>query len=180
MASVPAWRSVPASAALKAAPAAGAEAAEPGEQMDGARSAGMSPLSRSASERATETHGQAWAEGMRLRTEVLGEEAVLRSVGSATELSADVQDLATEYCWGTIWSRPELDRRTRSIINLAMLTALNRGHEFRLHVHGALNNGVTTAEIRETLLQATVYCGMPAGLEAFRLADSVIQERNGR
>ena len=82
----------------------------------------------------------------------------------------------TEYCWGAVWTRPGLDRRTRSLINLGMLTALGRMHEFRAHVRGAVNNGCTTEEIRETLLQATVYCGAPAGLESFREAQVVLDE----
>ena len=108
--------------------------------------------------------------GLATRREVLGDEHVDRSLRSATEFTAIAQDFVTEYCWGDVWTRPGLDRRTRSLINLGMLTALGRMHEFRAHVRGAVNNGCTTEEIRETLLQATVYCGAPAGLESFREA----------
>jgi 4-carboxymuconolactone decarboxylase len=87
-----------------------------------------------------------------------------------------MQELVTEYCWGAVWSRDALDRRTRSLVNLAMLTTLNRSHELAVHVRGAITNGCTTEEIRETLLQAAVYCGMPAGLESFRVAESTLRE----
>jgi 4-carboxymuconolactone decarboxylase len=116
-------------------------------------------------------------DGMSVRKEVLGAEHVARSMDAATAFTRPVQELVTEYCWGAVWGRPGLDRRTRSIVNLAMLTALNRGHEFGVHVRGALNNGVTPQEIREVLLQATVYCGAPAGLEAFRIAETVLAEQ---
>jgi 4-carboxymuconolactone decarboxylase len=114
--------------------------------------------------------------GLATRREVLGDEHVDRSLRSATEFTAAAQELVTEYCWGAVWTRPGLDRRTRSLINLAMLTALGRMHEFRVHVRGAVNNGCTVEEIRETLLQATVYCGAPAGLESFRQAQAVLDE----
>jgi 4-carboxymuconolactone decarboxylase len=117
-----------------------------------------------------------YARGLATRREVLGEEHVDRSLRNATEFSSAAQELVTEYCWGAVWNRPGLDRRTRSLLNLAMLTALGRMHEFRAHVRGAVNNGCTTEEIRETLLQATVYCGAPAGLESFREAQSVLDE----
>ena len=93
---------------------------------------------------------------------------------AASDFMRPMQEFVTEYCWGAIWTRPGLDRRTRSLINLGMLTALGKGHELEVHVRGALTNGVTEAEIRETLLQAAVYCGVPAGIEAFRRADSVL------
>jgi 4-carboxymuconolactone decarboxylase len=114
---------------------------------------------------------------MDVRKDVLGAEHVERSLRSATAFTRPVQELVTEYCWGAVWSRPGLERRSRSMINLAMLTALNRGHELGVHVRGALNNGVTPEEIREVLLQATVYCGAPAGLEAFRIAETVLAEQ---
>jgi 4-carboxymuconolactone decarboxylase len=116
------------------------------------------------------------ARGLRTRREVLGDAHVERSMRGATEFTAPAQELVTEYCWGDVWTRPGLDRRTRSLINLAMLTALNRMHEFRVHVRGAVNNGCTVDEIRETLLQAIVYCGAPAGLESFREAQAVLDE----
>ena len=117
-----------------------------------------------------------YARGLATRREVLGDEHVERSLRDATEFSAPAQEFVTEFCWGDVWTRPGLDRRTRSLINLAMLTALNRMHEFRVHVRGAVNNGCTVEEIRETLLQAIVYCGAPAGLESFRQAQAVLDE----
>jgi 4-carboxymuconolactone decarboxylase len=123
----------------------------------------------------TETDGRL-ARGLATRREVLGDEHVDRSLSGATEFTAIAQDFVTEYCWGDVWTRPGLDRRTRSLINLGMLTALNRMHEFRVHVRGAINNGCTMDEIRETLLQAIVYCGAPAGLESFREAQAVLDE----
>ena len=114
--------------------------------------------------------------GLDVRREVLGAEYVDTAIESASPFSRTMQDFVTEHCWGGVWARPGLDRRTRSLINLAMLTALNRSHELGGHVRGALNNGCTEEEIQETLLQASVYCGMPAGLEAFRVADRVLEE----
>jgi 4-carboxymuconolactone decarboxylase len=117
-----------------------------------------------------------YARGLATRREVLGDDHVERSLRNATDFSGPAQEFVTEFCWGDVWTRPGLDRRTRSLINLAMLTALNRKHEFRVHVRGAVNNGCTTDEIRETLMQAIVYCGAPAGLEAFREAQAVLDE----
>jgi 4-carboxymuconolactone decarboxylase len=117
-----------------------------------------------------------YARGLATRREVLGDEHVERSLRDATDFSAVAQEFVTEFCWGDVWTRPGLDRRTRSLINLAMLTALNRMHEFRVHVRGAVNNGCTVEEIRETLLQALVYCGAPAGLQSFREAEAVLDE----
>ena len=115
--------------------------------------------------------------GMEVRREVLGADHVERSLDSATAFGRPIQDLVTEYCWGAVWARPGLDRRTRSLINLGMLTALNRRHELTVHLKGALNNGVTPEEILETLLQAAVYCGVPAGMDAFRAAEAVLTEQ---
>jgi 4-carboxymuconolactone decarboxylase len=117
-----------------------------------------------------------YARGLATRREVLGDEHVDRSLRGATDFSGVAQEFVTEFCWGDVWTRPGLDKRTRSLINLAMLTALNRKHEFRVHVRGAINNGCTTEEIRETLLQTIVYCGAPAGLEAFREAQAVLDQ----
>ncbi len=116
--------------------------------------------------------------GLGVRREVLGAEHVDRSLERASEFSAPMQELVTEYCWGAIWSRPGLQRRERSLINLAMLTALNRSHELGVHVRGALRNGLTPEEIREVLLQSAIYCGVPAAIEAFRVADAVLAEWN--
>jgi 4-carboxymuconolactone decarboxylase len=115
-------------------------------------------------------------QGMEVRREVLGAEHVERSMAEASDFGRPIQDLVTEYCWGAVWARPGLDRRTRSLINLGMLTALNRRHELRVHVRGAINNGVTRDEILETLLQAAIYCGVPAGMDAFRAAEEVLGE----
>ena len=111
--------------------------------------------------------------GLEVRKAVLGEEYVAASMKRMDDFNGPLQQLVVEYCWGAIWTRPGLDRKTRSLINLAMLTTLNSGHDFKLHVQGALNNGVSQNEIMETLLQATVYAGVPAGVEAFRLAREV-------
>ena len=114
--------------------------------------------------------------GLAVRRDVLGADHVDRSLSAANEFSMAFQNIATELCWGYIWQRPGLDRKTRSLINLAMLTGLNRAAEIKLHVRGALNNGVTVEEIKEALLQATIYCGIPAGHEAFKAADEVLKE----
>ena len=114
--------------------------------------------------------------GLKIRKEVLGAEHVQKSLDAATDFSAPMQKLVTEWCWGELWSRPGLDRRTRSIINLSMLSALNRPHEVRLHVRGALNNGLTQEEIIEVLLQVAVYCGVPAALDSMKVAGEVLAE----
>jgi 4-carboxymuconolactone decarboxylase len=114
--------------------------------------------------------------GLEIRTAVLGEKAVERSLTSASDFSAPLQQIVTEYCWGNVWARPGLERRVRSFLNLAMLTALNRSHELRLHIRGALNNGVTQEEIREVFIQAAIYVGVPAALESTRLAEEVFKE----
>ena len=118
----------------------------------------------------------AYEAGLAIRREVLGSEYVDRSLASADEFTRPLQELITQYCWGEIWGRPELDRRTRSIVNLGMLAALNRPHELKLHVRGALRNGVTRTELREIFLQVAVYCGAPAALDAFRVAREVFAE----
>ncbi|MGZ4296864.1 MAG: carboxymuconolactone decarboxylase family protein [Solirubrobacteraceae bacterium] len=114
--------------------------------------------------------------GMGVRSEVLGAEHVERSLENATAFTRPMQDLVTEYCWGTVWSRPGLDRRTRSLINLGMLTALNRRHELGVHIRGALNNGVTKKEMREIFLHCGAYCGAPAALDAFKVAKQLFAE----
>jgi 4-carboxymuconolactone decarboxylase len=115
-------------------------------------------------------------EGLQVRREVLGREHVDRALLEASDFARPMQELVTEYCWGAVWARPGLDRRTRSLLNLVMLTALNRRHELELHVRGALTNGVTVSEIQEALLQSAVYCGVPAAMDAFRAAEKVIAE----
>ena len=114
--------------------------------------------------------------GMQVRRDVLGAEHVERSMANASEFAMPMQELVTEFCWGRVWTRPGLDRRTRSLLNLGLLTALNRMHEFGVHVRGAVNNGCTIDEIREVLLQTAVYCGVPAALESFRVAERVLAE----
>lgn len=115
-------------------------------------------------------------DGLKTRREVLGADYVDQAVGQADAFSMPMQMLVTDYCWDQIWNRPGLDRKTRSIINLSMLSALNRGHEFKLHVKGAIHNGLTKDEIQEVLLQVAVYCGVPAGVEGFRLAKEAFKE----
>jgi 4-carboxymuconolactone decarboxylase len=117
-----------------------------------------------------------YEEGLRVRSEVLGAAHVQRSLESASEFSRPIQELVTEYCWGAVWARPGLARRDRSLINLGMLTALGRSHELAVHVSGAVANGCTKREIQDALLQAAIYCGVPAGMEAFRVVESVIEE----
>jgi 4-carboxymuconolactone decarboxylase len=114
--------------------------------------------------------------GLAVRKAVLGAEYVEKSLKSADALTQPMQELVTEYCWGEVWTRPGLDRRTRSFLNLAMLTALNRPHEIKLHVRGALNNGLTREEIMEVFLQSAIYCGVPAALDAQRVAKEVYAE----
>ena len=114
--------------------------------------------------------------GLNVRREVLGDEYVDRSLANADEFTKPFQDLVSRYCWGDIWIRKGLDRKQRSIVNIAMIAALNRPHELKLHVRGALNNGLSREEIREILLQVAVYCGIPAGLDSFRLAREVFLE----
>ena len=122
------------------------------------------------------THAETYEAGLRTRGEVLGKEHVARSMEKVSDFSRPIQELVTEYCWGAIWTRPGLERRTRSMLNIAMLTALNRSHELGVHVRGALTNGVTPEEVQEVLLQAAVYVGVPAALESFRIAEAVIAE----
>jgi 4-carboxymuconolactone decarboxylase len=114
--------------------------------------------------------------GLRVRREVLGAEHVDKSLESGSAFSRPIQDLVTEYCWGIVWDSEGLPRKTRSLLNLAILTALNRPHEFAVHVRGALTNGATEEEIQEVLLQTAIYVGVPAALESFRIAERVLQE----
>ncbi len=115
-------------------------------------------------------------QGLKTRREVLGAEYVDAAIANADDFNRPLQELVTEYCWGEVWNRPGLDRRTRSMLNLAMLTALNRPHELKLHVQGALNNGVTKDEIREVLMQTAIYCGVPAAVDSFRNAREVFKD----
>ena len=114
--------------------------------------------------------------GLKIRREVLGADFVDKAFASADDFNRPLQELVTQYCWGEIWGRPGLDRKTRSIINLAMISALNRPHEIEVHVRAAITNGLTKDEIKEVLLQVAIYCGVPAGVDSFRIAKEVFQE----
>ena len=117
-----------------------------------------------------------WNKGLAARKEVLGAEYVERQLKTVDDFGMPMQELVTQSCWGWLWTRPQLPRKMRSLVNLGVLSALNRPNEFKTHVRGALTNGCTREEIREVLLQVAVYCGMPAGVEAFRLAREAIKE----
>jgi len=117
---------------------------------------------------------QRFEAGMRVRREVLGDVHVNRSLARLSAFNEEFQDLITRYAWGEIWTRPGLDRRTRSLITMAMLVALNRSEEFQLHVRAAFSNGLGREEIKEVLLQAAIYCGVPAANAAFRMAEEVL------
>jgi 4-carboxymuconolactone decarboxylase len=114
--------------------------------------------------------------GLQIRRAVLGREFVDNAFAAADDFNRPLQELVTQYCWGEVWGRPGLDRKTRSLLNLAMLSALNRPHEVKMHVRGALANGVTRDEIREVFLQVAIYCGVPAGVDSFRIAKEVFKE----
>lgn len=114
--------------------------------------------------------------GLEIRRAVVGSEYVDRSLASADEFNASLQALITEWCWGSVWSRPGLDRRTRSVLNLGMIIALNRPAELALHVRGAARNGLTREEISEIVLQSAIYCGAPAALDASRVARKALDE----
>lgn len=117
--------------------------------------------------------------GLEIRRQVLGSAYVDTSLKAATDFNRPFQEMVTRWCWGDVWGRPGLDRKTTSMLNLAMLSALNRPAELKLHVRGALNNGVSHDEIREVLLQVAVYCGVPSALEGFKIAAAVIDEEAG-
>lgn len=114
--------------------------------------------------------------GLQTRRAVLGADYVDAAIQNADDFTRDMQELVTQYAWGDVWNRPGLERKTRSLLNLAMLTALNRPHELRLHLRGALTNGVTKDEIKEVFLQTAIYCGAPAAIDSFRTAKEVFKE----
>ncbi len=114
--------------------------------------------------------------GLKIRKEVLGEEHVEAALSKADSFNRDFQDMVTEYCWGGTWGRGVLSKQQRSLNNLCMLSALNRPAEFKLHFRGAIKNGCSLDELKETLIQIAIYCGIPAGVEAFRLAREVLHE----
>lgn len=122
------------------------------------------------------THAETREAGMAVRRRVLGDAHVDRSMAEVTDFGRDIQELVTEYCWGVIWTRDGLPLQTRSLINIAMLTALGRNHELGLHVRGALRNGVSRDEIKEVLLQTAIYVGVPASLESHRVAQEIFDE----
>jgi 4-carboxymuconolactone decarboxylase len=115
--------------------------------------------------------------GREIRSTVLGKDFVDNAFKTADDFNRPLQELITEYCWGAIWGREELPRKTRSMLNLAMISALNRPHELKAHIKGALVNGVTPVEIREVLLQVAIYCGVPAAVDSFRIAREVFSEQ---
>jgi 4-carboxymuconolactone decarboxylase len=114
--------------------------------------------------------------GLAIRREVLGADYVEKAIREADDFTRAMQEFTTMFCWGTVWTRPGLTRKSRSMINLAMLTALNRPHEIEIHVRAALNNGLTKDEIREVFLQTAVYCGVPAAIDSFRIAKKIFAE----
>lgn len=121
-------------------------------------------------------HSDKFKAGMAVRREVLGDDYVDKALATATEFTKPFQDLVTENCWGEVWTRAVIPKKTRSLITLATLTSLRASTELKTHVRGALRNGCTVEEIQDVLLQATVYCGVPAGVEAFRAAKDVIED----
>jgi 4-carboxymuconolactone decarboxylase len=115
--------------------------------------------------------------GLQIRRQVLGDDYVDAALKNADEFSRPMQELVTQYCWGDVWGRPGLEKKTRSFLNLAMLAALNRPHELKIHIRGAMNNGVTKEEIAEVFLQVAIYCGVPAAIDSFRVAKEVFKEQ---
>lgn len=115
--------------------------------------------------------------GHLIRSEVMGAERIENVMKNTNDFTRPIHNLITEYCWGEIWSRPHFDRRTRSLLNLGMLAAMNRSKELKLHITGAINNGVSKEEIRECFLQVAIYAGVPAGLEATNLANEIFNEQ---
>ncbi len=114
--------------------------------------------------------------GREIRSSVLGKEFVDAAFKAADSFNMPMQELVTEYCWGAVWGREGLDKKTRSLLNLAMISALNRPHELRMHIAGALKNGVSRDEIREVFMQVAIYCGVPAGVDSFRAAKEVFAQ----
>ena len=118
--------------------------------------------------------------GLEIRKSVLGAEFVEKSFASADEFNKPFQEFVTEYCWGACWGREVLSKKTRSMLNLAMISSLNRPHELKVHVAGALKNGVTREEIREVFMQVAIYCGVPAAVDSFRIAREVFAQIDGK
>ena len=116
--------------------------------------------------------------GLKIRKEVLGSEYVEKSLANADDFTSPMQRLVSEYCWGAVWGREELPKKTRSMLNVAMLAVLNRPNEFKLHIRGALRNGVTKEEIREILLQVAIYAGVPAAIDSFKNAKEILEKES--
>ncbi|KAJ9635313.1 hypothetical protein H2204_005874 [Knufia peltigerae] len=130
----------------------------------------------SSGDKVAEAHKTLYEQGIPVRTEVTGPQHVERSLqNNSSDFARPMQELATEWGWGSIWTRPGLERKTRSLLNIAMLCALNRMTELGVHIRGAVNNGATELEIRETLMQVAAYCGLPAGLEGVRVAEAILK-----
>jgi 4-carboxymuconolactone decarboxylase len=125
------------------------------------------------------SHAERFAAGLKTRREVLGAEYVDKSMAAVDDFNQPFVELLNTYCWNDVWNRPGLPRQTRSMLNLAMLSALGRTHELKLHINGALNNGLTKEQIREVFMQVAIYCGVPAAVESFRCAREVFKERGG-
>ena len=125
------------------------------------------------------SHAERFAAGLKTRREVLGAEYVDKSMAAVDDFNQPFVELLNTYCWNDVWNRPGLPRQTRSMLNLAMLSALGRTHELKLHINGALNNGLTKEQIREVFMQVAIYCGVPAAVESFRCAREVFRERGG-
>lgn len=123
---------------------------------------------------------KAYEDGLAQRKAVLGEDYVNRALANADDFTRPLQEWVTEHCWGTVWTRPGLPLKTRSLINIGMMAALNRSHELAIHVQGALNNGCTPEEIQEVLLQVGVYCGAPAAVDGFNISAEVIRKQEPR
>lgn len=119
---------------------------------------------------------ETFEKGMRIRKEVLGAEFVEKSFAAADDFNMPMQELVTEYCWGAVWGRDTLPKKTRSMLNLAMISVLNRPHELKMHVKGALRNGLSKDEIREIFMQVAIYAGVPAGVDSFRIAREAFAE----
>jgi 4-carboxymuconolactone decarboxylase len=119
---------------------------------------------------------ETFEKGLRIRKEVLGAEFVENAFATADDFNRPLQELVTEYCWGAVWGRPGLDKKTRSMLNLAMISALNRPHEVKIHVKGAIKNGLTKNDIMEVFLQVAIYCGVPAAVDSFRIAREAFKE----
>ena len=125
------------------------------------------------------SHDERAKNGLQTRREVLGADYVDKAMASVDGFNEEFTELVNTYCWNDIWNRPGLPRKSRSILNLGMLVALGKEHELKLHINGALNNGLTKDEIKEVLLQTAIYCGVPAAVVAFRAAREVFRDRKG-